>query len=540
MFRKRRKRGERLKTKSCYQCGHKNTANARFCTQCGAELTTESIKKDYIFQQEEKVSSPKKEKKGKFVLFSLLGVAVCVGIACVFCWVTYPLSMQQGKAAMEERDFASAVKNFKAATFKKPTDVEAYYLLATAYTESRDLYSAKETLNRGYKLTKDESLQKVSIWGPASVVELAYCYAETRSAPTRIEYEFYDDKAEGYFSKHHLHEVVFEYFFDEDGKIAYTRADVADGGRYTFGTGNFTVFHWYGIAPYNDLTSNSIFKYNYNEDGEIISLENAAFSSDGEIMMEFEYDKNQCEEIAVRFNDHQIGLILSYDSMGRPVVVDASGQGNHFIYEYTYTDDNGYYVKECFPDKEIMSVETYHSNGQFLNHTPARGWENIDAFIETQLDANDRVISITTSNEYDQQTYEYSYQDDGNMKQLKFEIVEQISQEKEEYRADLSYSSVGKLTRINYLIQTTGKPTITATREITYAEDGYGFCTRMRQTTDSDEISASSLTWEVEYMYLDGQLWRITHHAPGEAEETQEIQYNEASVPVGTLYIYKG
>ena len=126
------------------------------------------------------------------------------------------------------------------------------------------------------------------------------------------------------------------------------------------------------------------------------------------------------------------------------------------------------------------------------------------------------------------------------MKQLKFEIVEQISQEKEEYRADLSYSSVGKLTRINYLIQTTGKPTITATREITYAEDGYGFCTRMRQTTDSDEISASSLTWEVEYMYLDGQLWRIIHHAPGEAEETQEIQYNEASVPVGTLYIYKG
>ena len=62
----------------------------------------------------------------------------------------------------------------------------------------------------------------------------------------------------------------------------------------------------------------------------------------------------------------------------------------------------------------------------------------------------------------------------------------------------------------------------------------------MRQTTDSDEISASSLTWEVEYMYLDGQLWRIIHHAPGEAEETQEIQYNEASVPVGTLYIYKG
>lgn len=495
------------------------------------------------------------------IVFVVLSALACVGIVLMFCIATYSRSIEQGQAAMEEGDYVSAIKAFKSATVKRPFRSEGYYLLATAYTEENDLYGAKETLKKGYQLTKEESLKRVSIWGPASVVELAYCYGRMYAAPIRVEYIFNGDRVEGYFSKHQLHEIAFEYFFDEEGRISYTRASwdngVYGGESYrnkdsgevyqraffvagSFGRGDFAGLELDGWVPY-DYLNQDVFEYVYNGEGMLISanlVDEESASSNGEAAIEFEYHENQCEVIRGEFDDCLFTLLLTYDQMSRPVEIVTAGD-NHLIYEYTFNEDKSYSVKKLFQNTgNILSVENYGLEGQFLSNEPSQEWMDREETVEVEVDGNGKILKILTITGNECDIYSYSYRSDGKLEKIEIswqyyflneEGFKEIYQEGER-SVVLSYTQGGGLERLNYFLPEFGDCEIE--REIVYDKEERCISMEQKVTSGNESIDIAGVEWEVQYVYSDGHLREIIRKREGE-KEMYYVKYNEEDVPIG-------
>lgn len=545
----------------CRQCGVLNDENAKFCTKCGARLNEENGKINERISYEESDCFVQKNKNKRVIVFVVLSALACVGIVLMFCIATYSHSIEQGQAAMEEGDYVSAIKAFKSATVKRPFRSEGYYLLATAYTEENDLYGAKETLKKGYQLTKEESLKRVSIWGPASVVELAYCYGRMYAAPIRVEYIFAGDRVEGYFSKHQLHEFAFEYFFDEEGRISYTRASWGgsvrgielnrneDSGEIyqrecfecgSYGRGDFAGLDLDGWIPY-DYLNQDIFEYVYNEEGMLISanlVDEESASSNGEAAIEFEYHENQCEVIRGEFDDCIFTLLLTYDQMSRPVEIVTAGD-NHLIYEYTFNEDKSYSVKKLFQSTgNILSVENYGLEGQFLSNKPSLEWMDREETVEVEVDENGKVLKMLTITGDKCDIYSYSYKSDGKLEKIEINWQYYFLNEagfKEIYNEGeagvvLSYTQAGELERLNYFLS--GFDGYEIEREIVYDKEERCISMEQKVTSGSESTNiGDDEEWEVQYVYSDGHLREIIRECEGE-KEMYYVKYNEENVPI--------
>lgn len=86
-----------------------------------------------------------------FALVSLLSVGACDIRG------SFEKHMREGKAALDKKNYNTAIIELKNAAGKNPSDAEARYLLGTAYTELGDFLTAEKELRNAKKLAFDSA-----------------------------------------------------------------------------------------------------------------------------------------------------------------------------------------------------------------------------------------------------------------------------------------------------------------------------------------------------------------------------------------------
>lgn len=229
--------------------------------------------------------------------------------------------------AIENKHWDEAVDYLSTAITLRPYIEENYLSLATAYVEQWDLCNAEKTLKKGYEVTKDNSLKNVSIWGPLSPIEIAYCMVDTKPL-TRCEYLFSDNGINSYYHIMGMPMAGAKYYCDDEKVTFITLLDYDD----YFDASSFPQ-HFLGLPVFDSVLT--YFELEYNEDNKV-----SAVTYDGYAFVTLEYTGDNCTSITAQMdfrNMFSVGDIMSFCYNSDNMISQISlGDG---VVEFKYNDN---------------------------------------------------------------------------------------------------------------------------------------------------------------------------------------------------------
>lgn len=511
--------------KRCPFCGHENAANALFCMECGSKLTQNPIPPTTEPIKRKKNSTLK---KGILLVCSL--VVVCVLAIPAVNKLTYQSTLDKGQAALVAGDFDSAVAQLNQAVSKQPKEAEAYRLLATAYVQKNDLYSAREIIKEGYATTKDDSLKEVSIWGPLSEFEIALMMSFTNCTfPfTRAEYIFDESSVTGNVHTTLQSMYSFGYLFDNVRKCV-SSLYLISGENTSYGGGDFYILDpviGYSLGYYL-CTPEEIFDYYYDENMNKVSLsvpDNPHYTV-GITKTSTNGSKTYFNVVNTAYGpSEQDGFSYSsflikfeYDSLFRISNISV----NEKSYDFIYNDDGSFSVNGPFRDEDRNWK--FNTDGCLISaYFRWHDYEDYEPLcLETTLNDSGKVkrIDITFPDVPSKQTKQYSYLDNGSLEMFTFDMAD-YSADEPSYSSnaiECTYDGNGNLIRIDYIDYS--ESNTSTYRTIEY--DAQGRYASMTQVS-TDGVH-SEYNWESTYQYLEnGALDTITVF---ESAATRTLQF---------------
>ncbi len=455
----------------CPRCNKLITKGARFCPSCGAPVDShtkakancESAKVDNELQpkpvpmQSTPTTSAKKKSPAKIIVASVLALCIIAGVSvygyALYKETSYKNAVSDAESAFLNSDYNGAIGYLNKAIELKPEVPDNYLMLATAFVEKNDIYSASETVQSGYAVTSDKTLDDVSIWGPMSAFETAFWLEEADIPFTRQEYHFSNHRIIGTLNA--FGRVVFsnEYFFDEAGHLAHTT--LFDYSGYVFGGGANAILDAGNGYSFHGETGMAL-DYSCNENDQVTSV-----SYNGETVAVLDYTEADVVKVCIGEDETQI----HYGSDGQ---VEQINSGYNGSYDFQY-DDGGYTV--ILPDG--------YGSLEFSGFGLMIGFDGDDAdAFSIELNDDGKILSVFGNEGI--KLYSFSYTDDGLLKEAT----------RENYTVRCTYDATGNLIRLDYSDNTY--------RDIEYDENGN--VTKMIQSSPD-----ASNAWEAVYSFTEDQ-----------------------------------
>lgn len=503
--------------KICQNCGHVNQGTALFCAECGTKLLAEPVT-----TQAPMTAVPQKRKSGKVFVVAALAVVIVVAGAIGISWsskTAYTAAVNQAQTAMEERNYTAAIDSLKIAVEKKPRNPEAYRMLATAYTENQELYEAREILKTGYQKTKDESLKKVSIWGPMSMADIL-CWYFINEGPytmmpiTHMEYVFEGDSVTGYQSIAMSNQREMRYCFNEKGEVDCTEIGAVQPifsffsdsfssfvPSFSFGSGELKLLDWesgYEWLACGDFRGSEKLNYTYDALGRVSSVEFEYAPGDKEMVAEFTYYGNGLYCDNAKLFDGEANAYFKYDGFSRITEINVVGMyDDYYDWQsvFQYHKDGGWDVTNVGKTYQI----SFDSTGRVLSmecpewpEQLENTWNENGCVTKTKWTIGDSVY-----------TYKYSYLENGKLDKMNCYAKDGIEGTNSSVTATCTYSQDNFLTGIDYKAEGSAIQPVSAHRDILYLEDGKDIRI-FKMVQQSDDVDW--LNWESRYFYDDDNV----------------------------------
>ena len=440
----------------CRKCGAELREDSNFCPKCGTDVRGETAPVvDNEKSKDEKSNKKNYGKRAAIITGCLLVVLVVLFVVLSNPDLRYKSLVSGADAAIKRGNYEAAINSLEDAVTQRPDEVDNYIKIATAYVENGDLYHAKEMLKEGYVQTRDEELQKITIWGPLPCYESVIV---TDGIPIflRCEYVFSEDTVVGniYYAGKLKKEI--QYYF-EDERVAGT--SIISYGLSMFRENIFSGLKICSEAEkllyrYYDMNLD----YEYNVEGLLSSI-----TENGEVIAMVEYKEEAGEKhTVVDFGERTIDFFnVRKGKIWQSIIMDKNSTDSVYL-TYEQDSDGGYNIQAIASSLEIVA---------FLGKT----WNmtfNRDGLMK-EIDTNDAVImmeyvdgKVLEVNGSDGKCLEYKYDNQGKISEVLTYEEGRICEE-----AIYSYDKNAQLVEINY--KNDGQ--ISTTFYVRYNEEGQVF-----------------------------------------------------------------